>query len=72
MFVPFTDRVRDALRIAEQEARRLEHEYVGTEHILLGLFKAQPKSVSPDSHTRGTRPSPPITLAGDGTPAQNR
>jgi ATP-dependent Clp protease ATP-binding subunit ClpC len=42
MFVPFTDRVREVMNLAEQEARRLKHEYVGTEHILLGLFKAQP------------------------------
>jgi ATP-dependent Clp protease ATP-binding subunit ClpC len=42
MFVPFTDRARDVMNLAEQEARRLNHEYVGTEHILLGLFKAQP------------------------------
>jgi ATP-dependent Clp protease ATP-binding subunit ClpC len=42
MFVPFTDRVREVLTFAEQEARRLNHEYVGTEHILLGLFKARP------------------------------
>jgi ATP-dependent Clp protease ATP-binding subunit ClpC len=42
MFVPFTDRVREVMKFAEQEARRLNHEYVGTEHILLGLFKAQP------------------------------
>jgi ATP-dependent Clp protease ATP-binding subunit ClpC len=43
MFVPFTDRVREVLTFAEQEARRLNHEYVGTEHILFGLFKAQPE-----------------------------
>ncbi len=42
MFVPFTDRVREVMSLAEQEARRLKHEYVGAEHILLGLFKAQP------------------------------
>jgi ATP-dependent Clp protease ATP-binding subunit ClpC len=42
MFLPFTDRVREVMKLAEQETRRLNHEYVGTEHILLGLMKAQP------------------------------
>lgn len=34
----FTDRVRSALQAARQEAARLHHEYVGTEHLLLGLL----------------------------------
>ena len=33
----FTERVRKALQLARQEAVALRHEYVGTEHILLGL-----------------------------------
>jgi DNA-binding transcriptional regulator YhcF (GntR family) len=33
----FTDRVRKVLAIAREEAIRLQHDYVGTEHILLGL-----------------------------------
>src|SRR5256884_897741 len=35
----FTDRVRRVLRLAREEAARLHHEYVGTEHILLGLIR---------------------------------
>ena len=35
----FTDRVRKVLQIAREEAARLHHEYVGTEHILLGLIR---------------------------------
>ena len=35
----FTDRVRKVLQIAREEAARLHHEYVGTEHILLGLVR---------------------------------
>ena len=31
----FTDRVRKVLQMAREEAARLHHEYVGTEHILL-------------------------------------
>jgi ATP-dependent Clp protease ATP-binding subunit ClpC len=35
----FTERVRKVLAMAREEARRLHHEYVGTEHILLALIR---------------------------------
>jgi ATP-dependent Clp protease ATP-binding subunit ClpC len=35
----FTDRVRKVLAMAREEAIRLHHDYVGTEHILLGLIR---------------------------------
>ncbi|MHB1223171.1 MAG: ATP-dependent Clp protease ATP-binding subunit [Gemmatimonadaceae bacterium] len=35
----FTERVRKVLAMAREEAARLRHEYVGTEHILLGLIR---------------------------------
>jgi len=35
----FTERVRKVLAFAREEALRLRHEYVGTEHILLGLLR---------------------------------
>jgi ATP-dependent Clp protease ATP-binding subunit ClpC len=35
----FTERVRKVLAMAREEAVRLNHEYVGTEHILLGLIR---------------------------------
>ncbi len=38
MFERFTDRARRAVVLAQEEARRLNHNYVGTEHILLGLL----------------------------------
>src|SRR5579884_2546319 len=34
----FTDRARKVLQLANQEAQRFNHEYIGTEHILLGLI----------------------------------
>jgi ATP-dependent Clp protease ATP-binding subunit ClpC len=37
MYEHFTDHAQMAMRQAEQEARRLKHEYVGTEHLLLGV-----------------------------------
>jgi len=36
----YTPRVQQLLQIANQEAQRLQHPYIGTEHILLGLVKA--------------------------------
>src|SRR5262245_50819868 len=39
MQLRFTDRVRKVMEFANQEAIRLGHEYIGTEHIILGLLK---------------------------------
>ena len=39
MFERFTDRARKVMALANQEAQRFNHEYLGTEHILLGLVK---------------------------------
>src|SRR5690348_3885562 len=39
MYDRLTDRSRVVLRLAQQEAQRLNHEYVGVEHILLGIAK---------------------------------
>ena len=38
MFGRFTDRARRAVHLAQEEARLLRHDYVGTEHLLLGLL----------------------------------
>lgn len=38
-FDRFTQRARKALDLATEEARRLQHSYVGTEHLLLGLLR---------------------------------
>lgn len=39
MFENFTDRARKVMALANQEAQRLNHEWLGTEHILLGIIK---------------------------------
>ena len=39
MFERFTDRARRVVVLAQEEARNLEHNYIGTEHILLGLIR---------------------------------
>jgi ATP-dependent Clp protease ATP-binding subunit ClpC len=38
MFEQFTERARKVLGLARQEAQKFNHEYIGTEHILLGLI----------------------------------
>jgi ATP-dependent Clp protease ATP-binding subunit ClpA len=38
MFERFTDRARRVVVLAQEEARRLNHNYIGTEHLLLGLI----------------------------------
>src|SRR5262245_403509 len=39
MYERFTDRARKVMQLANEEAKRLDHEYIGTEHMLLGLVK---------------------------------
>lgn len=39
MYERFTDRARKVMQLSNQEAQRFNHEYIGTEHILLGLVK---------------------------------
>jgi len=38
-FNKFTERARKVLRLAQEEAQRLKHNYIGTEHLLLGLIR---------------------------------
>ena len=40
MFERFTDRARKVMALANQEAQRFNHEYIDTEHILMGLIKS--------------------------------
>jgi hypothetical protein len=39
MFERFTDRARRVVVLAQEEARMLDHDYIGTEHLLLGLIR---------------------------------
>ena len=45
MFERFTNRARHVVVLAQEEARRLHHNYIGTEHLLLGLF-GEPEGVA--------------------------
>ena len=39
MFERFSQRARRVVVLAQEEARMLDHDYIGTEHILLGLIR---------------------------------
>ena len=41
MFERFTERARHVVVLAQEEARILKHNYIGTEHILLGLLREE-------------------------------
>ena len=45
MFERFTDKARHAVVLAQDEARRLDHSYIGTEHVLLGLL-GEPEAIA--------------------------
>ena len=38
MFNRFTERARKVIVLAKEEAKRFNHDYIGTEHLLLGLI----------------------------------
>ncbi len=38
-FGKFTERARKVLSLAQEEAQRFQHNYIGTEHLLLGLIR---------------------------------
>src|SRR5688500_18289252 len=41
MFERFTERARQVVVLAQDEARALRHNYIGTEHLLLGLLRGE-------------------------------
>src|SRR6201997_4508725 len=45
MFERFTNQSRRVVVLAQEEARRLDHNYIGTEHLLLGFF-GEPEAVA--------------------------
>src|SRR5258708_25979869 len=40
-FDRFTERARKVMQFAQEEAQRLQHNYIGTEHLLLGLLREE-------------------------------
>jgi len=53
----FNDQARNVLARAEDEARRLNHEYLGTEHMLLGLIAAGSREVAAAFRSLGVDPA---------------
>ena len=47
----FTERVRKVIYLAREEAARLQHDYIGTEHLLLGVIREGEGSPPPCSTT---------------------
>jgi ATP-dependent Clp protease ATP-binding subunit ClpC len=56
VFERFTERARQVVVLAQDEARALKHNYIGTEHILLGLLREEEGSPRACS-SRSTSPS---------------
>ena len=55
MFERFTDRARRVIVLAQDEARMLNHNYIGTEHILLGLINEEEGLAARALKTLGVR-----------------
>ena len=77
MYERFTDRARKVMQLANQEAQRFNHEYIGTEHILLAWSRKAPASPPTSSRTststcarsawrsrRSSRPGPDMVTMG--------
>jgi ATP-dependent Clp protease ATP-binding subunit ClpA len=62
MYERVTDRARKAMQLANQEAQRFNHEYIGTEHILLGLAKERRSRAA--NSTRRQTPGTQICRSG--------
>src|SRR6185436_2779913 len=39
MFDKFTNRAKQVIKLAKKESQRMNHNYLGTEHVLMGLLK---------------------------------
>ena len=61
MFERFTERARRVIILAREEAGRFRHDFVGTEHILLGLIRdgEGPGRLPQDPDLRGGTVHPP-------------
>ena len=53
MFERFTERARQAVVLAQDEARTLRHNHIGTEHLLLGLMREEPGVAARVLHESG-------------------
>lgn len=51
MYAEFTDHARNAMKLADKAAKRLNHEFIGTEDILIGLVEESSGLASRVLHT---------------------
>ena len=73
MFERFTERARQVVVLAQEEARALKHNYIGTEHLLLGLLREEEgvaARVLESSRSRSKRCAPPSCASS--APAKSR
>jgi len=76
MFERFTERARKVVALAQEEAGRLRHDYIGTEHLLLGLVREGTGVAYQALHACGVTPEGArervegIVGYGDGDPSQ--
>jgi len=73
----FTQRARRVLALAQEEAERMKHAYIGTEHLLLGLMKeeggvASRRAGPRDPPCPGDRRTPDRCQQGRGDHGQDR
>ena len=65
MFARFTEPARQVVVLAQDEARALRHNYIGTEHLLLGLLREERGLAFPGARVpRPVASSPCATRSG--------
>ena len=62
MFERFTEKAIKVIMLAQEEARRLGHNFVGTEQILLGLIGEGRSEARPPLRPQRSRARPPVCL----------
>lgn len=75
MFERFTDRARRVIVLAQSEARSLHHNYIGTEHLLLGLVKESDGVAAKALSLHGVNPEGVrqqiVAMIGEGTASED-
>jgi hypothetical protein len=68
VFERFTERARQVVVLAQEEARALRHNYVGTEHLLLGLLREEENVLSRDARRAVAQAHAQATTRGHAAP----
>ena len=70
-FEKFSERARRVLSLAQEEAQRFNHNYIGTEHILLGLVVAEWLLERYPDEAEGEIEMTPVSTSGTGAKASS-